>query len=82
MVSYIDSSYLDSISIPNIMEEFLKIYTKILFDFEMNPTQMPSGINLSSMIPDTQTLSFPKIDHILAHAKHPELSYIYARPEF
>jgi hypothetical protein len=48
----------------------------------MNPTQIPGGINFSQMIPDTQTLSFPKIDHILAHAKHPELSYLYARPEF
>jgi hypothetical protein len=48
----------------------------------MNPNQFQtSAVNLANIIPDSQTLSFPKIDHILAHAKHPELSYIYARPE-
>lgn len=52
---------------------------------KMNPTnqyQSPvSQADLSQMITEGQAIQFPKIDHILAHAKNPELSYIYARPE-
>jgi hypothetical protein len=49
----------------------------------MNPNQFQTtpSVSLANIIPESQTLSFPKIDHILAHAKHPELSKIYARPE-
>ena len=44
--------------------------------------QSPSHqMGLSQIIPDSQTIQIPKMDHILAHATHPELSYIYARPE-
>ena len=50
----------------------------------MNPSQFTSatGVNLSSIIPETSPVQIPKIEHILYHAKHPELSRIYANPEF
>jgi hypothetical protein len=39
---------------------------------QLDPTQGMS---------EGQPMQIPKIDHIIAHAKHPEFSYIYARPE-
>jgi len=51
----------------------------------MIPTnQFQASPSLSEHIQATnesQSLQFPKIDHILAHVNNPELSYIYARPE-
>jgi len=41
----------------------------------------PSPSDQTHTINETQAIQFPKIDHILAHAINPELSYIYARPE-
>lgn len=38
-------------------------------------------LDLTQVIPEGQPMQIPKIDHIIAHAKHPEFSYIYARPE-
>jgi len=37
--------------------------------------------NQFPMSNESQSMQVPKIDHILAHASNPELSYIYARPE-
>lgn len=46
------------------------------------PFQTAASMNLDQIIPESQPLQFPKIDHILAHAKNPGLSKIYTHPEF